>query len=611
MTASAARALLAITLVLFCLPLAPLMPGWGLDASFALAVAQAQADGLVFGRQVIFTLGPYAPLYTALYHPGTDDLMLAAGSLLAVGYATICWQLRLAPLAAVLAALLLASLFTSRDALLLCYPLLALLAVLRGRHGSILLGAPLGLLLLTKGSLLPLVLLALITAAIVLLRRGEGRRALCFVGSAVLAVPVLWLLAGQPLDALGVYWRGQLPLISGFADAMSSNGPQWQVLLWLAMAAIVALVVALQPWSNSGRWPWMLNLLALLFVAFKAGFVRHDMHAVIASDCLLLLACLLLGVATRRLSAGVALLASLLAWQQLDVMYPYADRPPVYARAAGFYEDKVQALWSRIWHPERLDQRFWAALEALQQRYDLPSLTGGVDIYSANQAELLASRNRWQPRPVFQSYTAYTPWLAARNREFLRSADVPEHLLLRIEPIDGRLPALEDGASWATLVQRYRLRQQAGNGYLYLQRRPAAQASAPLAPTLRLPAHLGQALLVPEGAAGWQASVEVRKSLRGQVWGLLYKAQPLRLGVELADGRHLDYRFVPGMAVEPIPLSPLVGDTDDFARLLRGEPTFFARNRVVAINLYCPGGCRDWASDWQLRLAPLPAALAD
>lgn len=602
--APATRLLLMLTVTLICMPLAPLMPEWGLDASFALAVGQAQADGLVFGRDVIFTLGPYAPLYTALYQPSTDTLMLAASALLAGGYVIALWQLRPKGWTALVAVALLASLFSSRDALLLCYPLIALLALIQGKRGALLLGVPFGLLLLTKGSLLPLCVLALTSGIFVLWRQGERWRALHFLAGAVLAIPLLWVLAGQPLAALGNYWVNQLPLISGFGEAMSTSGPLWQIMLWLSVALVAALCLSLQPWNTSGRWLWLLNLSALLFVAFKAGFVRHDMHVLIASNSLLLVACVLLGWGRRALSC-VALLAALLGWQQLDVMYPYPDRPALQTRAWHFFSNSAAALYSRITEPQRLEQRYSAALASLQQRYQFPAFQGAVDIYSANQAELLASGNRWQPRPIFQSYTAYTPGLLAINRAHVLSQTAAQHILFKVEPIDGRLPALEEGNSWPALLEHYRLDQQADNGYLYLSRRSNASSAAPASvPGSHIRGQMGQAIILPEPEQPSMASFRLHKTLYGRVMSLLYKTEPLRIGLELADGRHLDFRFIPGMASEPFLFSPAVLDTADFASLSQGDKRMQTGNAVVALNLYCPQGCQSWVAEYELQLQP-------
>jgi len=49
---------------------------------------QAIAQGLSFGDDIVFTFGPYASVYTQLYHPATVRLMVVAdGS--KIGQATV------------------------------------------------------------------------------------------------------------------------------------------------------------------------------------------------------------------------------------------------------------------------------------------------------------------------------------------------------------------------------------------------------------------------------------------------------------------------------------------------------------------------------------------
>lgn len=53
------------------------------------AANQAVAQKLVFGRDFIFTYGPYACIETGLYHPATYSLMLWGSLFLAIGYAIL------------------------------------------------------------------------------------------------------------------------------------------------------------------------------------------------------------------------------------------------------------------------------------------------------------------------------------------------------------------------------------------------------------------------------------------------------------------------------------------------------------------------------------------
>src|SRR6266446_1343593 len=70
---------LIVTALFMAMPLLPTMPVPGLDASWKYAINQAVADRLSFGREVIFTYGPYGALYTRGFHPATDELLMWTG----------------------------------------------------------------------------------------------------------------------------------------------------------------------------------------------------------------------------------------------------------------------------------------------------------------------------------------------------------------------------------------------------------------------------------------------------------------------------------------------------------------------------------------------------
>ena len=62
------QVLLFITLICIFVPFSPAMPGEGLDPSWVFGMNQAVAQGFAFGRDLIFTFGPYASIYTKTFH---------------------------------------------------------------------------------------------------------------------------------------------------------------------------------------------------------------------------------------------------------------------------------------------------------------------------------------------------------------------------------------------------------------------------------------------------------------------------------------------------------------------------------------------------------------
>jgi hypothetical protein len=82
------------TLVVF-VPFYPRFPSFGGQSSWVYAMNEAISRNMVFGRDVVFTSGPLAPVYTRIYHPATDPLMLGLGSFFAAAFFAAWKGLRL------------------------------------------------------------------------------------------------------------------------------------------------------------------------------------------------------------------------------------------------------------------------------------------------------------------------------------------------------------------------------------------------------------------------------------------------------------------------------------------------------------------------------------
>src|SRR5262249_45675042 len=94
-------------------------------------------------------------------------------------------------------------------------------------------------------------------------------------------------------------------------------------------------------------------------------------------------------------------------------------------------------------------------------RWDWPILRReigrhSVDLISSVQSALFVNDLNYRQRPVFQSYSTYTPELLEANARALASAAGPDFLVVRLEPIDERFPMLEDTRAWQEVLYRYR-----------------------------------------------------------------------------------------------------------------------------------------------------------
>lgn len=643
-----------LVLVCLLVPIAPTMPEGGNDASWMYAMNQAVAQELAFGQDIVFTFGPYAGVYTNTYHPATDLMVLIGGLHLAMAYALALWHLFsdrqwrwFDELVFILALILLGY---SKDAVLFTCPLLVGLAIhatdsemrVQGRTSWLLslrlaaICTPLGLLPLIKGSMWPLCVLVLLAIAYRLIRFRQWRQLFLVCVSPALCMVVYWLASGQPLWALQAYFQAMVPIISGYTSALSWDGSRQEVVTYLLLSVLVLAGL----WKNekslvSGRL-WL--LMACLFMVFKAAYVRHDGHGFIGAVFVFFAATLArlishpmkrgqlnswgMGLATVFLLFSVVVYGSnfsrikddlaeeavakgfeyhdfkkLPKRQQASILWNLIGPSRLFAiigsniHAPISFEAIAHSLKLRSQDPSALPAAFDETNARLRRELPLPRLPGKSDIYSYNHSYLIASGNEWHPRPVFQSYSAYTPALALRNLKHLTAIDAPDQVFFRVEPVDARLPSIEDGISWHALLHTYqpvRLQQD----FLQLQRANTL-ASPPLKKHSSVMVRMGHAVRVPNVASLLYAEMHIKPTAKGRLLNLFFKPGQVKVTLHLKDGSRRLFRLVPGMMETGVLLSPLVENTADFA-MLYWSPHRLETKQVVSMTLESEGSWPDW-----------------
>ena len=163
-----------------------------------------------------------------------------------------------------------------------------------------------------------------------------------------------------------------------------------------------------------------------------------------------------------------------------------------------------------------------------------PSLhvEGTADLYPDDQLVLVANGLRRFSRPIFQSYSAYTPRLIALNEGHLRRADRPRTIFVDLAPIDGRWPSSEDGPNLVTILSDYRLAGRTSPSTSYSSR----SGGPGIGPST---AHRAFSILSHRrsGDRVWSdlASIDVRRTLLGKLEELAFR--PARLFLDQGSPR--------------------------------------------------------------------------
>ena len=603
----------------------PNKPAVDLDASWRMALGKFLLDGLQFGHDVIFTYGPLGFLMGKTYY-GSGFLfrsLLAWQLFAAVCFSGIImlWGERLAgrPRFFFYAFFLLFG-ATYEDALhMLAIALVGFELLHRaGRSwtwSSVLLVLLLAVLGTIKFTDLMLGLFIVLTGTAHEFwhrRFRAGLRLSAWFAGGFLAV---WLLCRQNPLYLPEYFANSWIVSQGYQAVMgipTPFAPFWKALVVLAVLAAYA-GYNLHAHTDRPRTLARTALLgAFIYMNWKHGFVRADGHMIGFFYCALLPV-----VAFPLLLDDGATRARLKRWVLVSTgvlcLFGLRDAlPGVIDQAAGMFQAK-------IWDNANKAANF----PTLREYYDgfLGHERGGaelsrtqavvgnasIDIIGYDQAYALLNHFNYTPRPVFQSYSVYTPELARLNADFYLSVRAPDYVLMRVNSIDERLPAMDDSAVLYIISHRYKY-VLSEKGFQLWRKNPGPFDYAAFAPRPLQTRELaiGQPWPLEEFAHQqlW-VSVDLAPSLLGRLRNFLYKPPHVYLEVLDTTGKTSSYRMAPPIGRAGFILSPVVEDLMGYVNFTSGEPDRRARRITVQV---APGDRKYFSAAARVQLSSLVAS---
>jgi hypothetical protein len=302
----------------------------------------------------------------------------------------------------------------------------------------------------------------------------------------------------------------------------------------------------------------------------------------------------------EKLAAVCCLAASLL--YGTVAIRNHLETDPWWLLAEGVlgWPDRLAAVGGVLTGAEELRRDHETATAEIRAKVPLPHLSGTIDVYPFEGGIALAHEMSYVPRPALHSYSAYTPRLARMDADHLRGPRAPEHILFRIRPIDGRLPALDDSLSWPELLTRYDFRGGVARRFLLL-RRASSPRSYALTPTAELTGRIGELVNLPfpeDGKPLW-ATIELRPTWRGKASAMIFKPPTIVMAIREKSGRLRSYRVLPELLGAGFILSPVISGPADVMNLIdRSGQASIHEKRVETIKISGTGSADiGWAFD--------------
>jgi len=552
-----------------------------LDPSWQVVLTEGFLRGAQFGRDIIYTYGPWGFVEGPRGNPRIYPWLLGARLLIALAFVLgvsliacrkirrpapqvlfVAWIALLSDPVSVLPAILLAAVLCSeRKDDRTFTPILHLLAIACALTMWI--------------KFTSFVAVGALAAALAVQDLIKRRRPI--IPAEILAVSLaFWLLAGQSLLGLPSFLRGALSTAGSYSGEMFLPGPYGElglvaILMLTMVVPAAALFYRARPWSMTPVLGWVA---LLFFLQLKEAFVRYDAFHVWMGivnallPCALILICTAgffnprtshppaMRILTRACAAWVVLLSVVLAVIEVRTR-------------AGF--ERHLALMESLHGVQQLAKGrslaadYHAQLEAFRRQAPLERVSGTAEFFPDSQVLLYGNGLQVRVPPIPQSFGAYNSWLSGRNASFFRSAGRPDFVFFEIAPIDTRYPTSSDALSWLALMDCYR---PSGNSGPYLVLRAAGCEDSSLDLIAETKTSAGQAVAVPpgDGYAVW-AQIDFRLNHAGSIVAALARPPETRLAVHTGTGRRV-FGISPETARTGFLLSPLLLDADAFGKLL-------------------------------------------
>lgn len=604
----------------------PQYPQYGIDYSWAMALSQFIHDGLQFGSDVIFTFGPLGFLYGHAY----------------IGlhfWSHLFWQLFSASIFAIIIIDNARLLTGSRQVIYITFFILLGNLNLDALHQMIIVMIGFKLISLSGKDWRPitsllvlfLALLAMIkftnlllaTFSVVIfclqeLFRGRWHIAIFHATFFFAGFLVLWIACGQNPINLPMYLYNSWQISQGYQQTMgvlTPVQPFWlgiTVLITLSFYGLLYLVLNFDKPHTLSRFTL---LAAFIFFVWKHGFNRSDNHMFIFFVSALLpvisFPALLDDPPHRRwLSQSLLTLAGILCVLGIHSTNIHLGRSDAISDATSRFINRLWRHYDFIGHWKFFHTNYDIELEKEKQQFNLPHTReiidqAPIDVIGYEQVIVLYNGFTYRPRPVFQSYSTFTPQLARLNDDFYRSSQAPEYVLFKIQTIDNRFPTLDDSLLLRSFPNYYEY-VHTERGFQLWKRRLQPQLEGGVLTSLLRSENikLNQSLKLGELANKrlW-VTIRLKPSWLGRIRDFIYKLPMVSLTVEDTQGQHSTFRLTLPQAATGFILNPLIQDNADYLCFSIGT----GNRQVRALTIEVPEKNRKFFSETvYLELSELP-----
>lgn len=398
------------------------------------------------------------------------------------------------------------------------------------------------------------------------------------------AVCAYWVLLGQKLRYIGLYFKYGLEQASGYSETMA-GGLQTDsgailylplLLFGIAFCASCALGL-LWVFRNDKRKAFALFVgVSLLFLTWKEAFVRFDEgHAL--SFC---------GAAVF----SVVYIIYVIHKENLKIQKPLPKKLRLLPAAVltvflavqvvvnGIYFCSYKTFVTEAWHILNSEHSYAGTKSALLNYHEWfeplnekISSTDTVDVFPIELSLIYAYDLNYNPRLSVQSYSDYTAALDSATAEGFSGAHAPDKLVYRYDgKVDARYVPFDEPLTFRTILNNYTVIDSIADQAALLEHTADSVLQEEVISSLT--AAIGENIPVPQSDLG---NVYMRIAqditLLGKLANFVYKMPQDYITITTTDGEEHTYPFIRRVAANGLYVSSFAKDADGLHGILTGE----------------------------------------
>lgn len=390
-------------------------------------------------------------------------------------------------------------------------------------------------------------------------------------------------ILSNPSPSLIDYLKNSWEISSGYSSAMSIVGNKIGIVLAISyFFLMIWLMFFIDHEESLNLWFFYLFV---LFISFKHGFIRQSPgHTIIFANVVRLITSLLTLKISRfrykKISYYFLLYIFISSFLLCFSLFPPENYFLNLMPNRVINQHKFIALIDLKKSQSNIEKGTISNLAHIQLPDNVKNIVDGksIDIIPWEISLVPANQLNWQPRPIFQSYSAYTTVLDNINFESL-STNKRDYLLYQFLSIDGRHPFFDEPQTFSYIFCNYGPSTEIPDfikipdlsNIILLEKLKENRCSSTSLNEISSIRWDSPHFIEASNKAIILAKVKFHYSLVGKIYKTLFRVPPVMMTIDYIDGSQKTYRIIPENSENGVIVSHLPKDDNEAMAFFRGK----------------------------------------